>query len=175
IPYERRTSYRTLLNMFSIPKNSCLFYNASNSIHINKTINQVSYDHLKFLIHIIAYNNKYSYCDLETFILLEIEPIYHVHTTYRGYIFLITLFLFILLFILFIHIYTYYKYKQRQKYLEYHRLNQIDAGQFHQWHDVAQYLNKNKHTNNYDSIHNYLLNLEPTNNLTKRLIEYHHK
>ncbi|CAF1239997.1 unnamed protein product [Adineta steineri] len=175
IPYERRTSYRTLLNMFSIPKNSCLFYNASNSIHINKTINQSSYDHLKFLIHIIAYNNKYSYCDLETFILLEIEPVYHIHTTYRGYVFLITLFLFILLFILFIHIYTYYKYKQRQKYLEYHRLNQIDAGQFHQWYDVAQYLNKNKHTNNYDSIHNYLLNLEPTNNLTKRLIEYHHK
>ncbi|CAF3630849.1 unnamed protein product [Rotaria sp. Silwood1] len=120
IPYERRTFYRTLLNTFAISTNSCLFFNGSSSIHINESINQASDDYLKFILHIITYNNKY-----------------------------------------------------RNKYLKYHRLNQIDAGQFHQWYDIAQYLNANKYTNNYNLICNYLKNLQSTTNLTNRLMEYH--
>ncbi len=131
-----------------------------------------------------------SFCDLETFILIEIEPIHDLENSYRGFIFLITLILLILLFILLIHLYTYYKKQQRNKYLKYHRLNQIDAGQlrifsilhflfnfrlfrFHQWHDIARYLNENKNTENYYSIQNYLSNLESTTSLTKRLLEFH--
>ncbi|CAF2878597.1 unnamed protein product, partial [Rotaria sp. Silwood2] len=173
IPYERRTFYQTLLNTFSISTNSCLFFNGSFPIHINETINQASDDYLKFILHIIAYNNKFSFCDLETFVLIEIGPIHNIHNSYRGFIFLITLFIFLVFFILFINIYTYYKQQQRKKYLEYHRLNQIDAGQFHQWYDISQYLNANKNTDNYNLMRNYLRNLESTTNLTKRLMEYH--
>ncbi|UJR32088.1 hypothetical protein I4U23_019556 [Adineta vaga] len=175
IPYERRTFYRTLLNISLISNQSCLFFNGSDYLHINNTLNQVSNDYLKFLIHIIAYNTKYSYCDLETFLLLEIEPIHHIQTTYRGFAFLITLFIFILSFILFLYIYTYYKQHQRKTSLEYHRLNQIDAGQFHQWYDIARYLNENRNTTEYHLIHTHLQNLQPTTNLTKRLMEYHKK
>ncbi|CAF3833599.1 unnamed protein product [Rotaria sordida] len=173
IPYERRTFYQTLLNTFVISTNSCLFFNGSLPIYINESINQASDNYLKFILHIIAYNNKFSFCDLETFLLIEIGPIHNIHNSYHGWIFFITLFIFLIFFILFINIYTYYKQQQRKKYLEYHRLNQIDAGQFHQWYDIAQYLNINKHTNNYDVMCNYLRNLESTTNLTKHLMEYH--
>ncbi|CAF3680416.1 unnamed protein product [Rotaria sp. Silwood1] len=136
--------------------------------------------HIVFLIHGNGKLPKHFYslkrnlfCDLETFVLIEIELIHHIHNSYRGFIFLITLFIFLVFFILFINIYTYYKQQQRNKYLKYHRLNQIDAGQFHQWYDIAQYLNANKYTNNYNLICNYLKNLQSTTNLTNRLMEYH--
>ncbi len=52
---------------------------------------------------------------------------------------------------------------------------QIFFLRFHQWYDIARYLNQNKQTDNYYSIKNYLTNLESTTNLTKCLMEYHLK
>ncbi|CAF3199667.1 unnamed protein product [Rotaria socialis] len=173
IPHERRTFYRTLLNTLAISNNSCLLFNGSNPLHINDTINQASHDYLNFVLHIIAYNNKFSFGELETFVLIEIEPMYNnIYSSYRGFIFLIAVFLCTTLFMVLIHIYTYYKQQQRKKHLEYHRLHQIDAGQLHQWYDIAHYLNANENNENYVFMCNYLSNLKSTTSITKHLMEY---
>ncbi|CAF1581651.1 unnamed protein product [Rotaria magnacalcarata] len=173
IPHERRTFYRTLLNTLAISNNSCLLFNGSNPLHINDTINQASYDYLNFVLHIIAYNNKFSFGELETFVLIEIEPMHNnIHSSYRGFTFLIACFLCIIFFMVLIHIYTYYKQQQRKKHLEYYRLHQIDAGQLHQWYDIAHYLNANENNENYVFMRNYLSNLESTTSITNHLMEY---
>ncbi|CAF3328496.1 unnamed protein product [Rotaria socialis] len=173
IPHERRTFYRTLLNTLAISNNSCLLFNGSNPLHINDTINQASHDYLNFVLHIIAYNNKFSFGELETFVLIEIEPMHNnIYSSYRGFIFLIAVFLCTTLFMVLIHIYTYYKQQQRKKHLEYHRLHQIDAGQLHQWYDIAHYLNANENNENYVFMCNYLSNLKSTTSITKHLMEY---
>ena len=72
----------------------------------------------------------FSFCELETFVLIEIEPIHNnIHNSYRGFIFLIAAILCIIFSMILIHIYAYYRQQQRKKNLEYHRLHQIDAGQ----------------------------------------------
>lgn len=141
IPYERRTFYQTLLNLLFIPSTSCLFFNTSNPIEINQTFNSND-ENVKFLVHIIAYDNSFrfvrevvliifffSFCDLETFFVLEIASSYPSTHLSRGWLFFSTIFLFLLIFLFVIHLYTWYKNFQRDRLIQYHRFNQIDAGQ----------------------------------------------
>ena len=70
-----------------------------------------------------------SFCDLETFIIVEVEPLWPAYHPHRGIVFLLTLCAFVLCFIVFVRICTFYKDQQNRKHDKATRLNQIDAGE----------------------------------------------
>ena len=131
-----------------------------------------------------------SYCDLETFVIVDIETVHPSFHPNRGVIFFIALFIFILLSILLIRLYSSYKYRENRKQFNYHCLNQFDAGQYvrdgscltercrmdifrlHQWYDLARFLNDHQHTDEYEQIRNDLQELHPATDPTARLMGY---
>ncbi|CAF1607469.1 unnamed protein product, partial [Didymodactylos carnosus] len=171
VPYERRTFYRTLIHSFNIPKNSCLYYNATNPLKINESINQAHGTEYKFLLHIISYNNLQSFCDLETFVLLEVKMDKNNRRQLRGYIFIVTICIFFILCTLLVYIYAYCIKMKNKKKLDNWRLRHLDQGLMIEWYDVAQLLNQSKNTNAYDIMKNYLKNAEKTTQVTTRLLE----